>query len=151
MTTSVELWRAKVEVIASFAGGPAMMIDDESERDRRVASLLALVEIEYSDVERPSDPTPIRSLVGTARPSPARIIPITGEELHVANTKINWPTLIETLRSHPHKSKTLIYDKMHTATVTAGRVRMKWPEILCETERRGEKGALILTFIPDGH
>lgn len=136
----VELWRAKVSIIAGFASSPAMMIDDPDERDARVASLLVLCEIEYEETES------VASLATSkVASSVATISDIHGGEIHASNSLINWPDLIDFVKKHPSKPVTLKYDKHHTAVVTAGRTNKKYQGITALAERRGDAGVVILS------
>ena len=133
----VELWRAKVEVIAGFACGPAIMIDDDDERDARIASLLALVEIEFESTETNGSTARRRTM--------ASITDIHAIEINASNSQIDWPSLIEWLSEHPNEQRVLRYDKHHTAIVTAGRVNKKYKGITALSERRGDAGVVILS------
>src|SRR5665213_2886618 len=127
----VELWRAKVDVIAAFASGPGIMIEDNDERDDRIASMLGIIDLEWE---------------GTSLPRSATISPIRGGEIHASNTQINWPKLVERMRAEPGVPVKLLYDRMHTAVVTATRTRRNYPDVTTMTERRGDAGLLILTI-----
>lgn len=132
---TIELFQAKADVIAAFAAGPAIILPDERERDSRIASLLALVEMEWEGT---------MEHVVKVRPVEASITAIYPSEIHGSNSKIKWEELVGYLRSYPDKQVIVRYDKMHTATVTAGMVRRKWPDIYPFTERQGEEGIVTL-------
>ncbi len=135
----VELWRAKADAIAAFAGGPAMMIDDVDERDSRIASILVLIDIEYEAAIADARITPI------AATRSATITDIHKGEIHASNSQINWGELVEYLVTHPSKNVRLKYDKHHTAVVTAGRTNKKYPSITALCERDGDAGIVILS------
>jgi hypothetical protein len=139
---NAELWQAKVRVLAGFASGPAMLLEDD-ERDDRAASLLALVEMEYEATSATARLTSVRSQ------TTASITNIHDGEIHASNGKINWPELIDHIRAHPHLTIRLLYDKHHTAVVTAGRVNNRtnsqFDGITALTERRGDAGVVILS------
>lgn len=145
---SNELWQAKASVIAAFAGGPGIMIDDERERDHRIANLLALVEMEF---ETPQPGTiaaaraTVSALQASTRSARATVVDINHGEIRASNSQINWNDLIDHVLAHPGKQFTLLYDKFHTAVVTASRQRTRFSDVDFMTERRGDQGAVILT------
>lgn len=148
--TAELLWTAKANALASFVGGPAIMIDDDTERDRRLVSVLVVIEMEYeamqadllhhgalTGIRREHSVTPIR---------PREAVNLKSETIHASNTRINWGELVEMLRANPGVVKTLLYDDMHTAVVTASRTHRKYPDVDAMTERRtGASGAVILS------
>ena len=143
--TVQDLWQAKVAAVAGFASGPVMMLDDEKERDKRLASLLAVLEMEHDAMGESVHRHPSQgSAISQIRPR-TNMASIVGSTIHASNSRINWYELVDWLRAHPGVTKTLIYDDMHTVVVTAGRTRKKFPDLDVMTERReGSSGAVLL-------
>jgi hypothetical protein len=134
--TTLDLFHAKADVIAAFAGGPAIMIEDDSERDRRIASMLALVEMEWE---------PVDEIKVLTRPIARIGNDVSRHEFNASTTRVNWASLIDELRANPGVSKVVIYDEMHTAVVRAKGIELKYRGVTAMTERRGDAGAIILT------
>ena len=139
------LLKSKADIIAAFASGPGVMIEDDRVRDRRLAGLLAVYEMEYESTL--ASITQLRPPSASVTPaSLARILPLRGDEMHASNTRINWPALIDELHDHPGVSKTLVYDDHHVAVVTASRQRQKYPDIDFMSERRDDGGAVVVVY-----
>ena len=139
----MELFSAKASVIAAFASGPAVLIEDETRRDDVLAYLLATVEMEF-------DSTSSFRSNGIRARTTATITDIHSGEIRVSgNGSINWAELIDHIREHPSRSIRLLYDKHRTAVVTASRVNNRsnaqYDGITAISERRGEEGVVILT------
>jgi hypothetical protein len=135
----LELWRAKASAIAAFAMGPGVMIIDDDERDARIASILVLLDIEYESTESTTRLSTLRTVTS------ATITDIHAGEIHASNSQINWSELVDQIRANPSKPVKLLYDKHHTAVVTAARVNKDREGVSAFTERRGDSGIVIIT------
>ena len=138
------LLEGKASIIAAFASGPAIMIEDDRLRDSRLAGLLAVYEMECESTS--SSITQLRPKSAVTQSLLARVVPLRGDELHASNTRINWPALIDEIRDNPGVSKTLVYDDHHVAVVTVSRQRQKYPDVHFMSERRGDGGAVVITY-----
>ena len=135
----LELWRAKAAAIAAFASGPGIMIDDDDERDARIASIIVLIDIEYeSAAESTTAVSQLRSK------QLATITDIHAGEIHASNSKINWSELRASMKENPERPVRLLYDKHHTAVVTAGRINKSFDGFSAFTQRRGDSGLVII-------
>ena len=134
----LELWRAKAAAIAAFASGPGIMIDDDDERDARIASIIVLIDIEYEST------TPSTAISQLRTRNLATVTDIHTGEIHASNSKINWSELLASMRKDPEKPVRLLYDKHHTAVVTAGKVNKSYEGFSAFTERRGDSGLVII-------
>lgn len=115
------------------------MIDDDDERDARIASIIVLIDIEYeSSTSQSASVSQLRSR------SLATITDIHAGEIHASNSKINWSELRASMRADPEKPVKLLYDKHHTAVVTAGRINKSFDGFSAYTQRRGESGLVII-------
>jgi hypothetical protein len=132
-----ELLRAKAAAIAAFASGPGIMIDDDDERDARLTSILVFIEIEFESTETPR-------LSSLRSKQLATITDIHAGEIHASNSKINWSELRSSMRKDPEKPVRLLYDRYHTAVVTAGKINKTYDGFTAFTERRGDSGLVII-------
>jgi hypothetical protein len=148
-----EVFRAKAQIIAAFASGPAIMIVDDIERDARIASMLALVEMEAEVCQLNNETMQITTKSTlTSEPRPITSIAksdtsLFGKEIHMSqsNVRLRWGELVEWLRTHPNSVQVLRYDRHHTAIVTASRQREYYRDIDFMVEKDGLEGVLTLT------
>ena len=134
---AVDLFDAKASIIASFAGGPGIMIADTTDRTDRLLQMLACMEMESDEVRTNASVSNIND--AKSPKLPRGVIDVTTE-------KVKWSPLIDALRAHPGKDVSIHYPRWQTVVATASRTRATYDGITVITERdtKGDGGTVVL-------
>jgi len=139
-----DLFEAKALVLAAFARGPAIMLE-ERDRDKRLVSLLTVVEMEWESTQRDERHERQSSTVTSIHVKGT--VASVGPVVDASRGKVNWTRIFADLRSRPGSQIEVLYDKMRTAVVRASYIEQHNDDLVAVAEHRGDRAVVILAVV----